>query len=115
MYHTPVMDLQNYYQGFDYFASFSRTESYGYSLVEAMSYGLPLIVRDIPILDELGFIDGKTGYKLNHDMSNVDEVIDKLSNRPKFTYKKLDSVQAWLDELGPLNKYNDYIGQKTMA
>ena len=112
MYRPPVMDLENYYQGFDYFASFSRTESYGYSLVEAMSCGLPLIVRDIPILDELGFIDGKTGYKLNHDMSNIDEVIDKLSNRPKFTYKKLDSVQAWLDELGPLNKYNDYIGQK---
>lgn len=43
---------------------------------------------------------------------NIDEVINKLSNRPKFTYKKLDSVQAWLDELGPLNKYNDYLGQK---
>lgn len=112
VYRKPVLDLQNYYQGFDYFASFSRTESYGYSLVEAMSCGLPLIVRDIPILDELGFVDGKNGYKLNHDMSNIDEVINKLSNRPKFTYKKLDSVQAWLDELGPLNKYNDYLGQK---
>ena len=77
-----------------------------------MLFRSPLIVRDIPILDELGFIDGKTGYKLNHDMSNIDEVINKLSNRPKFTYKKLDSVQAWLDELGPLNKYNDYSGQK---
>lgn len=112
VYRKPVMDLYNYYKGFDYFAAFSRTESYGYSLVEAMSCGVPLIVREIPVLDELGFIDGKHGYKLAHDMSNVDEVIDKLANRPKCVYHKLDNVQDWITELGPLNKYNEYEGQK---
>lgn len=104
-----VLDIQNYYGLFDYFASFSRTESYGYSLVQAMSYGLSLIVRDIPVLKELGFEDGKHGYKLNYDMSNIDEVIDKLAKKPKCVYNKLDNYQEWINELGILNKYNDYI------
>ena len=59
LFKKPVLDIENYYGGFDYFASFSRTESYGYSMVEAMSYGLPLLVRDITVLDELGFVDGE--------------------------------------------------------
>ena len=109
LFKSCVLDIQNYYGLFDYFASFSRTESYGYSLVQAMSYGLPLIVRDIPVLKELGFEDGKHGYKLEHDLSNIDEVIDKLAKKPKCVYNKLDNYQEWINELGILNKYNDYI------
>lgn len=107
-YVNPVLNLKDYYEGFDYFASFSSTESYGYSIVEAMSYGVPLIVRDIPILDELGFKDGEHGYKINFDMSNVDEVIDKLWNKPKGKYNKLDNIEQWRKELGNLKKHNDY-------
>ena len=107
-YVDPVLNLKDYYEGFDYFASFSSTESYGYSIVEAMSYGVPLIVRDIPVLKELGFKDGVHGYKINFDMSNVDEVIDKLWNKPKGEYKKLDNVNQWKKELGNMKKYNEY-------
>lgn len=108
LFHQSVLDIQNYFGGFDYFASFSKTESYGYSLVQAMSYGLPLIVRDIPILDELGFKDGVHGYKLDYDLSNMDEIIDKLYKIPKCKYEKLDNKQDWINALGKINKYNDY-------
>ena len=73
-----------------------------------MSYGVPLIVRDIPVLKELGFKDGVHGYKVNFDMSNVDEVIDKLWNKPKGEYKKLDNVNQWKKELGDMKKYSEY-------
>lgn len=109
-----VLDIENYFGGFDYFASFSRTESYGYSIVQAMSYGLPLIVRDIPVLDELKFKDGVHGYKINYDMSNIDEVIDKLTKKPKCIYNKLDDYNDWLKELGELNKYNNYEEERDM-
>lgn len=109
-----VLDIENYFGGFDYFASFSRTESYGYSIVQAMSYGLPLIVRDIPVLDELEFKDGVHGYKINYDMSNIDEVIDKLTKKPKCIYNKLDDHNDWLKELGELNKYNNYEEERDM-
>lgn len=109
-----VHNIQDYFGLFDYFASFSRTESYGYSLVQAMSYGLPLIVRDIPVLDELGFKDGSHGYKVNYDMSNIDEIIDKLDKKPKCVYNKLDNYEDWLKELGKLNKYNDYEEEREM-
>ena len=108
LFKQSVLDIQNYFGGFDYFESFSKTESYGYSLVQAMSYGLPLIVRDIPILDELGFKDGVHGYKLDYDLSNMDEVIDKLYKIPKCKYEKLDNKQDWINALGKINKYNDY-------
>lgn len=114
LYKKCVLNIQDYFSAFDYFASFSRTESYGYSLVQAMSYGLPLIVRDIPVLDELNFKDNINGYKINYDMSNIDEVIDKLSNKPKFKYDKLDNFKDWIKELGKLNKYNEYEEEKEM-
>ena len=109
LYKECVQDIHNYFKAFDYFASFSRTESYGYSLVQAMSYGIPLIVRDIPVLKELGFEDGKHGYKINCDLSNIDEIIDKLDKKPKCVYNKLDNYKEWINELGTLNKYNSYV------
>ena len=108
IFKEPVLDLHNYYSRFDYFVSFSRTESYGYSMVEAMSYGLPLVVRDIPVLDEIGFKDGEHGYLIKHDLSNTDDVIRKLCEIPHISYKKLDDANEWRELLGTLPKYNDY-------
>ena len=109
MFKTPVLDLQNYYSVFDFFASFSRTESWGSSNVEALSYGLPLIVRDIPVLKEIGFKDEENGYLVKYDMSNIDDVIDKMLERiPEFKYKKKDDKKQWIKVLGKLNKYNNY-------
>lgn len=45
----------------------SYTESYGYSIVEALWYDIPILTFEKPILNEIGFFDGKNGYLLKKE------------------------------------------------
>ena len=40
-------------------------------------------------MDEIGFKDGETGYIVNFDCSNVDEVAKKITKKPKFQFEHL--------------------------
>lgn len=76
--------------------SSSYTESYGYSIVEALWYDIPILTFEKPILNEIGFFDGKNGYLLKKDRSNWNDVIKNIYNIPKnFNYHKLDDYESW--------------------
>lgn len=62
----------------DYLIQLSLNESYCYSVREALQMGVPVIVSRIPEFEKL-VKDGKNGYILNDDFSNLD--IDKIFNK----------------------------------
>ena len=70
-----MLNIKDYLLGFDYYFDGSYTESYGYSIVEALSYDIPILTFEKPILNEIGFFDGKNGYLLKKDRSNWNDVI----------------------------------------
>lgn len=84
------LDVLDYIANADYLVQLSDTEGYSYSIVEALSVGTPVIVTDIPVAAEQGVVNGKTGFILPFDMSNVpvDAIYRGLR---KFTYTPKES------------------------
>jgi len=67
----PRHDVLDFIANADYLVQLSDTEGYSYSIVEALSVGTPVIVTEIPVAGEQGVINGKTGFILPFDMSDI--------------------------------------------
>ena len=67
----PTYDVLDYIAEADYLVQLSDTEGYSYSIVEALCAGTPVIVTDIPVAGEQGVVNGKTGFILPFDMSEI--------------------------------------------
>ena len=70
--HNPV-----FYRSADYVIQMSTSESYCYTIREAMAHGCAVIGSKIPEIEKV-VKDGVNGYLLNDDLSNLD--IDKIFN-----------------------------------
>ena len=103
----PKMDVAPYLAKADYYVSLSNAEGYGYSVVEALINGTPVITTPVTVLPELSFEDGKHGYVVPFDM-NFD--VTKLLNIPKVEYKRsnTESIKKWRDLLGNTKPKHDY-------
>lgn len=83
-------DVLDFIASADYLVQLSDTEGYSYSIVEALSVGTPVIVTDIPVAAEQGVENGKTGFILPFDMSDVP--LDAIYKGVKrFTYTPRES------------------------
>ena len=88
IYMQPRLDILDYIADADYLVQLSDNEGYCYSVVEALSVGVPVLVTPCPVFDEIGLRDGVNCYKLPFDMKNID--VNKIYNKiPKFTYTPL--------------------------
>ena len=65
------LDVLDFVAKADYLVQLSDSEAYSYSTVEALTVGTPVIVTDLPVLHEIGVVDGKNGFILPLDMSDV--------------------------------------------
>lgn len=54
VFKKPVMSILETMKKADFVVQLSDTESFGYTIVEAMTLGIPLVVTDIAVLPELG-------------------------------------------------------------
>lgn len=89
-YMKPRLDIIDYIANADYLVQLSDNEGYCYSVVESLCVGTPVIVTKCPVFDELGVINGKNGFVIDFDMSNVD--IEKIyKGVSKFEYKSKES------------------------
>jgi len=78
----PSVYSQEMLRAADYLVQLSHSESYCYSVREALQRQVPVIVSDIPIFNEL-VQDGKNGFIIADDYSNLD--VDKIfSSKLKF-------------------------------
>lgn len=73
----PTAYNQELIKGADYLIQLSLGESYCYSIREALQRQVPVIVSDIPEFNKI-VEDGKNGFILKDDFSNLD--IDKIFN-----------------------------------
>ena len=72
----------------DYVCLLSDSEAASYTLKEALYRNIPIICTPLPYLDEIGVKDGKNSYIMEFDCSNVDHIVENITNVPKFKYKK---------------------------
>lgn len=86
----PRYDVLDYIANADYLVQLSDTEGYSYSIVEALSVGTPVIVTDIPVAAEQGVVNGKTGFILPFDMSDI-PVQAIYKGLKKFKYEPRES------------------------
>lgn len=121
VYMKPRLDVTNFIANADYLVQLSDNEGYCYSVVEALSMGIPVIVTPCPVFNELGLKDGENCYQVPFDMKNID--INKIVNKPlKFEFKSpqdnwdkmlIDSKSTWQEErdtrylVEALNTYQD--------
>ena len=89
VYKEPTFDIGRWLDLADYLVQLSDTEGLSYSINEMLYRNKPVIVTPLHYLDELGIKDGVNCYILEKDCSNVEEIVKKISNIPKFEFKKL--------------------------
>lgn len=101
----PIMSILEKIKRSDFVVQLSDTESFGYTIVEAMTLGVPLVVTDISVLPELGINKNNAilvplrKYCVNYNnivkqiiakapyqppTSNYDKILGK---KPKVSYK----------------------------
>ena len=103
----PILDIAPFLAKADYYVSLSDAEGYGYSMVESLINGTPVITTPITVLDELGIENGQNGYIVPFDM---DFDVNILLDIPKFTYKRTNtgSIKQWRKLLGDTKPKHDY-------
>lgn len=85
-----VNGILDYIANADYLVQLSDTEGYSYSIVEALSVGTPVIATDFLVAREQGIADGKTGWILPMDMSDI-PIKKIVKGVPKFTWQPPES------------------------
>lgn len=98
VYKPPSLDILNYIADADYLVQLSDSEAYCYSVVEALSVGTPVIVTDCPVFKEIGVENGKNGFIVPFDMTDI-PIEDIYKGVPEFTYRA--PKDTWRDILAP--------------
>lgn len=98
IYKKPSHNFWDYIKEADYGVQLSDTEGYSYFINECLQYGTPIICTNFPSAYE-SVEDGKNGYILDMQLSNLD--IDKIVNSiPKdFKYKEKCKEEDWIELL----------------
>ena len=84
------LDVDKWLRQADYVVLLSDSEACSYTLNEALYRNIPIIATPLPYLEEIGVKDGINAYIIDFDCKNVDEVVQKINNIPKFTFKQLE-------------------------
>lgn len=90
VYMKPRLDVSKWINKADYVIQLSDTEGLSYTINEALYRNIPVIVTPLPYLEEIGYKDGKTGYTIEFDCSNIEEVVKKINKKPVFKFKHLE-------------------------
>lgn len=77
-------DIRPYIASATYLVQLSDSEAWSYSILEALTQNVPVIVTDFPSAREMGIQDGENGYILPFSM---DFDVKRLLNVPEFAYK----------------------------
>lgn len=106
IYMKPTLDILGYIKDADVLLQLSDTEGYAYTIVESLCVGTPVAVTDFPVVAEMGIENDVNGYIFKMDMSNTDEIIDKMLEKKLkgFKYIPKHSGEEWDKILGKKQK-----------
>ena len=95
IYMEPRLDITDYIANSDYLVQLSDCEAFCYSVVEALTLGVPVIVTDLPVYKEIGLNDDNS-FRVDLDMKNVpiNDIYEK-----KFNFKYQPPEDNWGNEL----------------
>ena len=110
-----TLNIKDYIAKCDYLVQLSDSEGFGYSIVEALELGVPVITTPVEVLEELGFQDGKDGYIVPFDMEKIDAERFKKIPKPKFEWNNEGIKSKWVEILGESNPTGDYLKQGNMV
>lgn len=102
-YMSPTLNIYDYIKDADYLVQLSDSEGFGFSIVESMMLGTPVLTTPIDILEEINFKEGVHGYKLPFDMSLTEEQIQQIYQKiPKcfYVYDNKPIKEQWKETLG---------------
>ena len=107
VFRTPRLNVTDYMWNKDYILQLSDSESRSCTVTEALERGIPVVCTDFQSAKE-DVEDGVNGFILKKDLSNMDEVINKMYDKDLkgFTYNKKDSVKQWEKHFGKHQKSN---------
>ncbi len=110
----PRLNVIDYMKGNDYGFQGSKSESWGNTVTEFLECGVPVIASEWASVREQ-IDDGVNGYILKQDLSNIDDVIDKMyaNDLSGFKYTPKYSIKEWTNAIGDLGgKKDNYIPDK---
>lgn len=92
------LDVQNYMQKADYIVQLSSIESFGNTVLEALTLSVPVICTPVSSFFEIGVMDGINAHVVPFDM---DFDAKELLNIPKFSfsYDNEGRIQQWKEVL----------------
>ena len=98
VYMKPSHDFFDYIKEADYGVQLSDTEGYSYFINECLEYGTPVICTDFPSVYE-SVENGKNGYILDMNLSNLDinKIVNNIPNN--FVYKEKCKENDWIELL----------------
>ena len=105
----PRLDISPFIRKADYLVQLSDAEGFGYSMVEALSMGTPVITTPVAVLDELKYLDGDYGYIVPFE---GDMDVERFRRIPHVEYRYTNNsiVKKWRSILGEGNPtYNPSI------
>lgn len=89
IYMNPRLDVSRWISKADYLVQLSDTEACSYSINEALYRNIPVIVTPLPYLKEIGMKDKVNGYIMEFDCSNINDIVNNITNIPKFEFRHL--------------------------
>lgn len=106
IFRRPTLAVKDWIAQADYYVSLSSWESFGYSMVEALELGIPVISTDLPVLPEIGLQDGVNGWIVPLDINKLplDHLKTILTSKLKFKYQRDNEtiVEQWRGILGDM-------------
>ena len=106
-----TLNIKDYIAKCDYLVQLSDSEGFGYSIVEALELGVPVITTPITVLEELGFQDGKDGYIVPFDMQDIkaERFLDVPETKWAWDNDKIR--KQWVKLLGKSKPTGEYLKQ----
>ena len=103
------LDIFPFIKASDYLIQLSSSESFCYSIVEALSQNVAVITTPLEVLDEIGFKKDEMGYIVPFDLNNIQP--ERFLNIPSFEYhydneKRIKQWKKLLGKAVPTHRYN---------
>lgn len=92
IYMKPRLDVWKWISQADYLVQLSDTEACSYAINEALYRNIPVIVTPLPYLEEIGVKDGVNSYIMEFDCSNIEHIVENITNVPKFGFKQMKDI-----------------------